>query len=124
MERCGPEVGEAQIKNSVISQEIEFSAKFAKNAPLECRIPTFEDINKYLKDNCLIICNINASSLYGQQGYSGHFVVVFQCDENTVTIHDPGFPPRPSLKVSHEIFERAWAYPTEREKNLLAIRWR
>ena len=124
LERCGPEVGEAQIKNSIISREQEYAAKFTKIAPLECRIPTFSDLNKYLNDGYLIICNINASSLYNQPGYSGHFVVVFKCGWRTLTIHDPGLPPKPALTVKKKDFEKAWAYPTEREKNLLAIRLR
>jgi len=124
IEKCGPEVGEAQIKNSIISREQEYAAKFVKIAPLERRIPTFKDIKNYLSDGYLIICNINASTLYNQPGYSGHFVVIFRYGWRTLTIHDPGLPPRPSLHVKKNVFEKAWAYPTEREKNLLAIRLR
>jgi len=122
MERCGAEVGKAQIENSVISREREYAGKFAAVAPLENRIPTFEDIKELLEAGYLVICNINAAALYGFEGYSGHFVVVFECNQKTVTIHDPGLPSQPSLKVKHAIFEKGWAYPTEREKNLLAIR--
>ena len=122
IERCGKEVGEAQIKNSVIAKELEFAKKFAKIAPLDCRTPTFNDVKNLLSDGYLIICNINAALLVGREGYSGHFVVVYECDDKTLTIHDPGLPPRPSLKVNKKTFEKAWAYPTPREKNLLAIR--
>jgi len=122
VERLGNEVAKAQIENSVVDQELGFAKKFAKIAPLECRIPAFDDIRKLLQENFLIISNINAAALFGHKGYSGHFVVVFECDEKTLTIHDPGLPPKPSLKVDKKIFEKAWAYPTAREKNLLAIR--
>lgn len=123
-DRLGDEVAKAQIANSDISQELKFAKKFAKKAPLECRIPSFDDIGDLLNKGFLLITNINAAALYGHAGYSGHFVVVFGCDERTLTIHDPGLPPKPSLKVDKASFERAWAYPSEREKNLLAIRAR
>lgn len=122
VERLGDEVARAQIENSVIDQELDFAKRFARVAPLECRAPIFEDVDKLLTAGYLIICNINAAALFGQKGYSGHFVVVFGCDKKTLTIHDPGLPPKPSLKVDKKIFEKAWAYPTTREKNLLAIR--
>ncbi len=122
VERLGVDVARAQIANSEISQELGFAKEFAKIAPLECRMPSFEDIEKLLNEGFLLICNINAAVLYGQEGYSGHFVVVFAYDETTVTIHDPGLPPKPSLKVKRNAFEKAWAYPTPREKNILAIR--
>lgn len=121
-ERLGPDVASAQIANSEISQELEFARTFAKIAPLECRIPSFGDIERLLDEGFLLICNINAAALYGQEGYSGHFVVVFAHDEDTLTIHDPGLPPKPSLKVKRNAFVKAWAYPTPREKNILAIR--
>ena len=123
-DRLGDEVARAQIENSEIDQELAFAKRFAKLAPLECRIPNFKDIEKLLSEGFLIICNINAAALFGQKGYSGHFIVVYECDKTTLTIHDPGLPPKPSLKVDKKAFERAWAYPTEREKNLLAIRAR
>ncbi len=122
IERLGDEVAKAQIENSVIDQELEFARKFAKIAPLECRLPSFGDINKLLKEGYLVICNINAAALYDRPGYSGHFIVIFDCDKKTLTIHDPGLPPKPSLKVDKKVFEKSWAYPTEREKNLLAVR--
>jgi hypothetical protein len=122
VERLGGEVAAAQIENSVIDQELEFARQFAKIAPLECRLPNFGDMHALLKEGYLIICNINAAALYGHPGYSGHFVVVLSCGRDSLTIHDPGLPPKPSLKVDKKAFERAWAYPTEREKNLLAVR--
>ncbi len=75
-----------------------------------------------MKDDYLIICNINANQLYSQAGYSGHFVVVVEVGADDIIIHDPGLPPAPSLKVPKAIFEKAWGYPTENEKNILAIR--
>lgn len=122
MEKCGEEVGAAQIAMSEIKQEVVFAKRFAEMAPLTKILPTFGDLIRFLEEGYVVICNINAASLYGQMGYSGHFVVVCDITKRDVFLHDPGLPPRESLRVPRQVFSKAWAYPTEREKNLLAIR--
>lgn len=122
IDKCGKEVGEAQIKNSIVDREQEYARKFAKFNLVERRLPVFEDIKKLLSEGYLVICNINSAALNKQKGYSGHFIVVYKCGEKTLLMHDPGLPPRPSLEVPLELFEKAWAYPSENEKNLLAVR--
>ena len=122
MDKAGPEVGEAQIANSDIERELKYAKKFAKLNLVEKRLPTFDDIRSLVTDGYLLICNINAAALYNQPGYSGHFVVVFACDRENIIFHDPGLPPGPDSHFPLSQFEKAWAYPTENEKNLLAIR--
>ena len=122
IDKCGPEVGESQIKNSDIESEKKYATRFAELNLVERRLPTFEDIKRLLSDGYLLICNINASALNQNPGYSGHFVVLYECDDQSVTLHDPGLPPQPTLKVPHDLFLKAWAYPSANEKNLMAIR--
>ncbi|MFH1873624.1 MAG: hypothetical protein ABH859_00350 [Pseudomonadota bacterium] len=122
IDKAGPEVGEAQIRNSLIDQELDYARKFAKLNLVEKRLPCFKDIRQLLAEGYLVLCNVNSAALHGQPGYAGHFVVIFEIDDQNLTMHDPGLPPRPGLKVSREIFEKAWAYPSENEKNLLAVR--
>lgn len=122
IDKCGKEVGEAQINNSLVERERDYARRFAKLNLVERRVPNFDDISRLLRDGYLLICNINAAVLVGNKGYSGHFVVIYECGDEIIRIHDPGLPPRPELAVPHSDFERAWAYPTENEKNLLAIR--
>lgn len=122
IDKVGPEVARAQIANSDVTRELQYARRFAKLNLVDCRLPDFKEIKKLLSEGYLIICNVNSTTLAGGPGYSGHFVVVFEGDDKTVTIHDPGLPPKPSQKVSHSVFERAWAYPTPNEKNLLAVR--
>lgn len=123
-ERCGEEVARAQIANSDISRELEVAKKFAATKIPSRKIPDLAELKKLLTEGYVIICNINAAVLHWQQGYSGHFVVVTEVSESTVTLHDPGLPPKPDFQVSTASFEAAWAYPELRDKNLLAIRMR
>lgn len=124
LDRCGEEVGKIQIEQSNIPQELGFAREFSELSPnpLEVRIPNFEDLKALKEEGYLSICNLNASLLYQQPGYSAHFVLVCDLDENDLILHDPGMPPRPFVRIKREVFERAWAFPSEREKNLLALK--
>lgn len=122
-EKCGLEVADAQEANSDLPAEQKLAEEFIKKGgEVEFRIPQWNDLENLLKDGYLIICNINASQLYQHPGYSGHFVVPVEIGPNHILIHDPGLPPAPSIKVPRAIFEKAWGYPTESEKNIVAIR--
>lgn len=121
--KCGQEVADAQEQNSDLPREQELAVQFVKKGGrVDFRIPEWKDLENLFKDDYLMICNINANCLYNHPGYSGHFVVPVTMDEESVTLHDPGLPPAPFLKVSREQFEKAWAYPTPDDKNILGIR--
>jgi len=122
IDRCGKDVAEAQIKHSIIERELEYAKKFAKLNMVERRLPDFDDISKLLNQGFLVMCNVNAPALYKQPGYSGHFILIHGCKKDYVVIHDTGLPPRPSYKVLKLDFYNAWAYPTDNERNLLAVR--
>lgn len=120
--RYGREVAQAQAANSDLEAEQNLALHFASRIAVEQRIPDWEDMEALFQKGYLLICNVNAALLCGQTGYSGHFVVPVQIMHDFIVIHDPGLPPNPSFKVSREIFDEAWGYPTEREKNILAVR--
>ncbi len=124
-EKCGSEVANAQEANSDLAREQQLAAEFIqKGGRVDHRIPTFNDLKNLLNEGYLIICNINANLLYGHAGYSGHFVLPIEITDQEIILHDPGLPPAPSTRVSLDIFEKAWGYPTEREKNILGIKKR
>lgn len=123
VEKCGLEVANAQEVNSDLVREQQLAFEFIKKGgKVEYRIPTLDDLKYLLNENYLIICNINANLLYNYPGYSGHFVLPLEIADQEITLHDPGLPPAPSTKVTLDIFEKAWGYPTEKEKNVLGIK--
>ena len=124
MERFGPEVGAAQIKNSDIAYEMKNAELFLKRCQFEPRMPDLQDIENLLKNGYLLICNVNSCALNDIHGYCGHFVVVYDINNKYLTLHDPGLPPHESRRVARNKFIRSWAYPTEKEKNVMAIRYR
>ncbi len=122
IEKCGVDVARVQEEMSDIPREQKIAARFAAKAPLEYRLPTMDDVKRLVDEGWVVICNINASMLHHQEGYSGHFVVVLDVTDKEVVLHDPGLPPLPHYNVARDVFERAWAYPSAADKNLLAIR--
>ena len=119
--KYGAEIARAQEQNSDIEAERKFARSFLTVADISKRVPELEDISELIAKNKIVIVNINSSALSGISGYSAHFVIVTEVMKNKVKIHDPGMPPNPDLVVSRSDFERAWAYPSERNKNVLAI---
>ena len=118
----GKEVADAQEKHSDIEQEQRFSKIFLEKVAVQKRIPVLEDLRKFLKKGYLIICNVNSKALKEIQGYSGHAVVIIGFDESNFFIHNPGLPAIENQKVSFKLFEKAWAYPNENAKNILAFK--
>lgn len=120
--KYGDDVAEAQAKHSDIKQEQELSAKYLEIGEHIQRIPSIEDVKLMLEKGYLIICNVNSMALSGNEGYVGHFVVVFGVDGEQILFHDPGLPPTPSRTETIELFNKAWAYPNEGARNLVAYK--
>lgn len=121
-ELYGEEVGTEQIRHSDIPTVEKDAEEFVRRIPVDYRLPDFSDVNRLLDRGYLIGCLVNAKKLNGQTGYVGHFVVVFRCTDQTVFLHDPGLPPRKNRRVTRNVFLKAWAFPNEKAKNILAFR--
>ena len=91
------------------------------NITLVKGIPTLEDLKNETDAGHLIICNVNSKILNGKDGYTGHFVVVEQIDDDFVYLQNPGLPAQANLKLAKEVFLTAWYYPTEKAGNMMVI---
>lgn len=119
----GNDVGGAQIKHSDIKQEIGLAGEFVEKIESEVRIPSSSEIVEFVQNGYLVICNINSKVLNKEEGYSGHFVLIKGTSDSGFTINDPGLPALENRTINFEEFERAWAYPNELAKNIIAIRY-
>jgi len=120
IEFFGEDVGKEQIEHSDIPQEVEYARRFADIS--ELRIPYDSEIKSFLEQGYLVICNVNSHMLNDKEGYAGHFVVVKGYDDTGFILHDPGLPAFEKRHVRFDVFERAWAYPNETAKNIVAVR--
>src|SRR5882724_2161223 len=119
----GHEIGKLQIANSDIPQEQKLYKEYLTYHNYQRKLPQIEDIKALLDDGYLVICNINARALNNKDGYVGHFIVIVGCDEKDLFLHDPGLPPFENRKVTFDHFTKAWAYPDDRAKNLIGVRY-
>ena len=119
----GKEVGESQIKHSDIKQEIVIAKKFIKRIKIEKRIPNQADLKGLIKQDYLIICNVNIKLLNKKKGYAGHFVLLKGLNNSSYILHDPGLLPYNNRKVKFDLFNKAWAYPNKKAKGVMAIKF-
>ena len=123
IDEYGEEVGKAQIEHSDIKQERKFAKEFIKKITIEKVIPTIDDLKNLLKQDYLIMCNVNSRKLNNKEGYSGHFVVIKGFDDKHLIINDPGSSRAAKNRlVDFDLFEKAWAYPNEKAKDIMAFK--
>ncbi len=121
----GGATAEWQIANGDIPKEQrDYVELFETKADIQTRIPTMDDVKRYIDDGYLVACNINSRKLKGLGGYVGHRVVILGVGGSDIELHNPGPPPLPNQKVSHADFEAAWASPNDDAKEMIAIRRR
>lgn len=118
----GQEVGEWQVAHSNIAHEQLLAKSALQSGIFKKQEPTQEDIKKYLDSGYLVKCLVNSSALSNKKGYVGHTVVVVGFDDTGFIMHDPGLPPLPNRHVPYTDFEKAWAYPNKKAKELDAIK--
>ena len=118
----GREVGRAQIEHSDVAGEVGFARTLCESPAIEKRIPHFNDLCDLLKEGFLIVANVNARALYGNDGYEGHFVVIRGFGEDFLYLNDSGRADGENIKVSRGAFEPAWYYPDEKSGNCYAFK--
>ena len=120
-EVVGQEFAESIDRGLNLSRVQAEAAVFVERVACVVAVPTIDDIRCAVAAGALAICNVNSRALNGREGYLGHFVVVKGFDEQGLIVHDPGPPGQPNRRVSFEMFEHAWAYPSANVKWLAVI---
>ncbi len=110
------------MKHAVIEVELNWSKKFIDIVPYEHRLPSQSEITKLLKQGYLLIANVNSRMLNTRPGYTGHFVVIKGCGKTHLVLHDPGSPGTENRHVSFSHFQKAWEYPDQNARNVIAVR--
>jgi hypothetical protein len=87
----------------------------------DTRIPTLHDLDNALAAGAMVIVNVNAKSLNGDAGYSGHLVVVHDIQDGKYVVEDPGPPAKERFAVAPQDFERSWKTPSPGLANLMIV---
>lgn len=121
----GEETAAWQIQHSDIEKERrDYRELLASDVEVVNRVPTLDDIKKYLADGYMVKAVVNSKKLAGKDGYVGHAVLVLAIQGNEVVLHNPGLPPIPNQRVSIDVFEAAWSSPNEEAREIVAVRLR
>ncbi len=118
----GKEVAAEQVAHSELKQEQKYALEMINEISIEQRLPEFSDITTLLEKEYLVCCNVNGHKLDDIDGYSGHFVVIKGYTAGGLVLHDPGLPAVENREVDNATFLKAWAYPDEKAKNLMAFK--
>jgi hypothetical protein len=105
-----------------IESEMPYVESFINTVRYKNRIASLNDVKHALKDGFICILNVNVRSLYNNEGYSGHYIVIKGIHKNEFIIHDPGRPGKKDQKVSFIQLQNGWSYPNKTSNNLLAIK--
>lgn len=114
---------EYQMKHSDIDLEVDRARRCLDHPriTLISRTPSYDDLRRISGLGAQVTCAINGAPLLGEDTYRPHSVVVRDVSEESVTIDDPGPPPRPCWAITRAEFERCWLDPTPNVANLVAV---
>ena len=123
IEFLGTEVGEDQIKNSALDRVVEDAKTMIDSGvQIELREPTKKDVVNFIADGYYVIPPVNQRVLQADQGYVGHAIFVFGVSERGIRFHNPGPPSTADSEIAWSLFEKAWAFPDAKAKNLFAVK--
>jgi hypothetical protein len=87
-------------------REQQFAKEFKGEFELASKKPTAEEICN-LSENNLIASLVDPHIIRGDNGTSGHFVLVYDCINGKFVYHDPGYPPAKSAEADMGVFMNA-----------------
>lgn len=118
--KFGEEIGTWQATHSDLTKTKILCENFlAAEVKKELRIPSLDDVKYLLDSDYLLTCVVNSKRLNNQEGYQGHSVVIYNIDDSTVIIHDPGLPAVEAQQIPRQGFFNAWS---DHGQNLIAVK--
>lgn len=120
----GPEVGKVTTANTDLNQ-LSVDAKLlaaSKSVSILQRPASRADVVNLITEGFYLICTVNQRVLQADPGDVAHNILVFGFSSRGVRIHNPGPPSVSAAEIAWDLFDRAWAFPSDRARNLLAFR--
>jgi hypothetical protein len=123
-EEFGEAFARAQEAQGDLDREQSILGQVLERIQSEVRNPTTNDIANFLAEGYVTICHVNSSIVNSTPGYVGHYLVITDISDTAIVVHDPGLPGEANRLIPRRIFQKAWAYPNEKMKNLIGFRLR
>lgn len=95
--------------------------EFLSIVTFEQRMPTLDDVSESLATGGLVTCAVNSKPLKDEDGYEGHYVVVYGADDERIHMHNPGPPPKAQQVVSVSEFDIAWSFPDKTARYVMLV---
>jgi hypothetical protein len=106
----GKETAEYYLEKTNIASVLNFIPEYLKWVKHETREAEIKEIIKFLKEGCIVGAEINSRILNKKEGFSLHYVLLYDFDGENIVLHDPGFPAIEARKVSLDEFERCFCF--------------
>jgi len=106
----GKDTYDYYLKKSNLESVLRFIPEYLKRVEHETRRATAEEIIKLLKDGKLIGAEVNSRILNHKDGFSLHFVLLYDFDGKNIILHDPGLPPIKARKISLDEFDSCFNF--------------
>lgn len=86
------------------------------------RVPTMQDLKKFIEEGYLVHCILNSKKLQNKQGYSSHSVLIYDMDDTYVYFNESNLPGILADKSVIDDFMAACIDPTPNQWALTAYR--
>lgn len=119
----GPEVGAETVANTDLNAVANSATKLLySSVRIENRSPDAGDLVALIAEGFYCTLTINQRVLQADPGYVAHSILVYGASNRGVRIHNPGPPATAATEITWAMLEKAWAYPDESARNIMALR--
>lgn len=106
----GKDTADYYLNKSNIGSIIKYIPEYLKIVKHETRRAMLQEIIASLQAGALIGAEVNSRILNHKDGFSLHFVLLYDFDGTNIILHDPGLPPIKARKVTLKEFDACFNF--------------
>ena len=110
-ENFSKETADYYREKSNLMSVIKYIPEYLEIVKHESRRATVEEIKKLVQEGALVGVELNSRILNKRDGFSLHYILIYDFDESGFILHDPGLPPIEARHVTYAEFNEAFNFP-------------